>query len=134
MQSILSTTLRNYTEPLVLSVYNSMKLAHGIQMQIYPNQLKKYPKFRTRLNYEAINKNRTIARVHKKSDVASYDYKVGNHVEFSKLFMKTYMAHYTAFDDTCDLSALLSLIGSIDIFPQPVKNVANKVCYNTNLY
>ncbi|CAG2199188.1 unnamed protein product [Mytilus edulis] len=130
MQSILSTTLRNYTEPLVLSVYNSMKIAHGIQMQIYPNQLKKYPKFRTRLNYEAINKNRTIARVHKKSDVASYDYKVGNHVEFSKLFMKTYMAHYTAFDDTCDLSALLSLIGSIDIFPQPVKNVANKIRLN----
>ncbi|CAG2196366.1 unnamed protein product [Mytilus edulis] len=40
------------------------------------------------------------------------------------------MAHYTAFDDTCDLSALLSLIGSIDIFPQPVKNVANKIRLN----
>ncbi|CAC5360155.1 unnamed protein product [Mytilus coruscus] len=92
--------------------------------------LKKYPKFRTRLNYEAINKNRAIARIHKKPDVVNYDYKVGNHVEFSKLFMKTYMAQYSAFDETCDLSALLSLIGSIDIFPQPVKNVAMKIRLN----
>lgn len=87
-----------------------------------------YPKSTRQLNYEAINKNHSIARIGRKPDIANYDYKVGNHVEFSKLFMQTYMAHYTAFDETCDLSALLSLIVSIDTFPQPVKNVAMKVC------
>ncbi|XP_052089264.1 uncharacterized protein LOC127726006 [Mytilus californianus] len=37
------------------------------------------------------------------------------------------MAQYTAFDDTCDLSALLGIILSIDKFPQTVRNVAAKV-------
>ncbi|CAC5360145.1 unnamed protein product [Mytilus coruscus] len=107
-----------------------MKLSHGIQTQTYPNQLKKYPKSRRQLNYESINKNHAIARIGRKQDLVNYDYKVGNHVEFSKLFMKTYMAQYTAFDETCDLSALLSLIVSIDKFPKPVKNAAMKIRSN----
>ncbi|CAG2199184.1 unnamed protein product [Mytilus edulis] len=124
LQNILSPTLRNFTEPVVLNLYNYMKISHNIDTQTYPNQLQQYPKGRTRLNYEVINNNRTKPRVHKKPDVANFDYKVGNHVQFSKLFMKTFMAQYSAFDDTCDLSALLSLISSIDTFPQPVKKVA----------
>ncbi|XP_076079299.1 uncharacterized protein LOC143049581 [Mytilus galloprovincialis] len=127
LQSIVSTTLRNYTEPVVLSLYNALKRSHKIHTQTYPNQQKMYPKSTRQLNYEAINKNHSIARIGRKPDIANYDYKVGNHVEFSKLFMQTYMAHYTAFDETCDLSALLSLIVSIDTFPQPVKNVAMKL-------
>lgn len=123
LQNILSPTLRNFTEPVVLNLYNYMKISHNIDTQTYPNQLQQYPKGRTRLNYDAINKNS------KKPRVANFDYKVGNHVQFSKLFMQTFMAQYTAFDETCDLSALLSLIGNIDKFPQPVKNVAMKVSY-----
>ncbi|CAG2196358.1 unnamed protein product [Mytilus edulis] len=133
LQSIVSTTLRNYTEPVVLSLYNALKRSHKIHTQTYPNQQKMYPKSTRQLNYEAINKNHSIARIGRKPDIANYDYKVGNHVEFSKLFMQTYMAHYTAFDETCDLSALLSLIVSIDTFPQPVKNVAMKT-YESSLY
>ncbi|CAC5416529.1 unnamed protein product [Mytilus coruscus] len=87
---------------------------------------KKYPKSTRQLNYEAINKNYSIARIGRKPDVPNYDYKVGNHVEFSKLFMRTCIAQYTAFDGTCDLSAHC-LIVSIDTFPQQVQKVAIKL-------
>jgi hypothetical protein len=50
------------------------------------------------------------------------DYKVRNHVDFSKLFLATNMAIYTAFDETVDISALLGMIISIDTFPQNVRN------------
>ncbi|CAG2242224.1 unnamed protein product [Mytilus edulis] len=107
LQSILYPTLRKFSEPVVLNLYNAMKISHRIHIQTYPNQLIKYPKPRTRLNYEAINNNHSI-KIGRKPNVANYDYKVVNHVEFSKLFMQTYMAN-------------------IDTFPQPVKNVATKL-------
>lgn len=124
----MSPTLRNYVEPVVLRLYNSLKLSHGIDVQTYPKQQSVYSKYRVQLNYGAINKNNSIL-IGKKPNLINYDYKVVNHVEFSKLFLQTHMAQYTAFDETCDMSALLSLIISIDTFPQTVKNVAMKVCY-----
>ncbi|XP_076078249.1 uncharacterized protein LOC143048448 [Mytilus galloprovincialis] len=99
---------------------------HGIQTQIYPDQLKQYPNAGHNLNYEAINNNHLIPRV-RRTDVGNYDYKVTSHVEFSKLFLKTFMTQYTAFDESCDLSALLGIIINIDTFSKPVKNVALKV-------
>ncbi|CAC5416519.1 unnamed protein product [Mytilus coruscus] len=108
IQSILSPIFRKFTEPVVLNLYNSMKLSHNIDTQTYPNQLKKYPNSRGQLNYEAINKNHYITRIGKKPDVVKYDYR------------------YTAFDETCDMSVILSLIVSIGTFPQSVKNVAMK--------
>ncbi|CAC5372905.1 unnamed protein product [Mytilus coruscus] len=127
IHSVLSPTLRKYIEPVVSNLYNSLQQTHGIQTQTYPKQLKKCPNSGRELNCEAINNNRLIPRVHRKPDVSKYDYKVTNHVEFSKLFLKTFMAQYTALDDTCDLSALLGIILSIDKFPQTVRNVASKV-------
>ena len=58
-----------------------------------------------------------------------YDYKVRNHVDFSKLFLATNIAIYTAFDETVDISALLGMIINIDTFPQNVRNTAAKVTY-----
>ncbi|XP_071133358.1 uncharacterized protein [Mytilus edulis] len=128
IQTVLSPTLRNYMEPVVHNLYNSLQKTNGIQTQTYPKQQKKYPKSaKTFLNYEAINNNRLIPRVRRKPDVSKYDFKVLNHVDFSKLFLKSFMAHYTAFDETCDLSAILGIIISVDKFPQKVQNVAFKV-------
>lgn len=128
IQTVLSPTLRNYMEPVVHNLYNSLQKTNGIQTQTYPKQQKKYPKSaKTFLNYEAINNNRLIPRVRRKPDVSKYDFKVLNHVDFSKLFLKSFMAHYTAFDETCDLSAILGIIISVDKFPQIVQNVALKV-------
>ncbi|CAG2192660.1 unnamed protein product [Mytilus edulis] len=56
-----------------------------------------------------------------------YDYTIKSAVDLSKLFLPTHMAHYTGFDDTCDISALLGLIINIDKFPQIVKSDAEEV-------
>ena len=79
------------------------------------------------LNYEAINNNKSLVWVRGKGDNRSYDYNVQNDVDFSKLFLQTHMAQYIGFDDTCDLSALLSLIIDIDTFPQIVRTTAQTV-------
>lgn len=110
-----------------------MKFSHNIDTQTYPNHLKRYPNSGSQLNYEAINKNHYITLIGRIPDVAKYDYRVRNHIEFSKLFLRTIMAQYTAFDETCDVSALLSLIINIGTFPQSVKNVALKVRYKINI-
>ncbi|CAC5416526.1 unnamed protein product [Mytilus coruscus] len=127
IQSVLAPTLRKFTEPVARNLYNVTQNTHGIQTQTYPNQLKKYPSSGRDLNYEAINNNHLIPRVRRQPDVGKYDYKVTSHVEFSKLFLNTFMAQYTAFNETCDLSALLGIIINIDKFPQPVQSVALKV-------
>jgi hypothetical protein len=80
------------------------------------------------LNYEAINNNSKIISKHRKS---KYDYKVRNHVDFSKLFLATNMAIYTAFDETVDISALLGMIINIDTFPQNVRNISDQVSITT---
>lgn len=129
IQSVLAPTLRKFAEPVTRNLYSMIQNTHGIQTQIYPDQLKQYPNAGHNLNYEAINNNHLIPRV-RRTDVGKYDYKVTSHVEFSKLFLKTFMAKYTAFDESCDLSALLGIIINIDTFSKPVKNVALKVsCY-----
>jgi K+/H+ antiporter YhaU regulatory subunit KhtT len=63
-----------------------------------------------------------------------YDYKVRNHVDFSKLFLATNIAIYTAFDETVDISALLGMIINIDSFPQNVQNTADQVKYYYYIY
>lgn len=82
------------------------------------------------LNYEAINNNKTTS----KNQKSMYDYQVRNHVDFSKLFLATNMAIYTAFDETVDISALLGIIINIDNFPKHVQNTAAQVTYYYYIY
>lgn len=58
-----------------------------------------------------------------------YNYKVQNAVDFSKLFLPLNIAHYTAFDEACDSSALLGIIINVNTFPVAVQNDANAVSY-----
>ena len=126
LQNIISPTLRTYTEPIIINIY---KQCAAIDRQSYPNQLERYgTTCKKKLNYEAINNNNKIIPKHQQS---MYDYKVRNHVDFSKLFLATNMAIYTAFDETVDISALLGMIINIDTFPQNVRNIAAQVSITT---
>ena len=128
LQNIISPTLRTYTEPIIINIY---KQCAAIDRQSYPYQLERYgTTCKKKLNYEAINNNKTIPK-HQKS---MYDYKVRNHVDFSKLFLATNMAIYTAFDETVDISALLGMIINIDTFPQNVRNISDQVRYYYYVY
>ena len=45
-----------------------------------------------------------------------FDCRVKSHVDFARLYVEKYMAKFTAFDDHCDASAVLSLLGGVPVF------------------
>ena len=65
-----------------------------------------------KLNYESINGNFTTH----KSSHRKYDYAVKDPVSLAKLFMKQFMASFTGFDQTMDISAALSVIAEAPPF------------------
>lgn len=129
LHSVISPTLRTFITPVLDTLYNSLVVSDNIDKQTYSTHLKKYVPTKTNLNYEAINTNSTKL-VRNVKQYMQYDYKVYNAVDLSKLFVQTFMAHYTAIDDSCDSSALLGII--INILPSlqyPAKNASIKQSY-----
>ncbi|CAG2193034.1 unnamed protein product [Mytilus edulis] len=118
LHSILAPALRKYVEPIVTNLYNSLKISDHIDLQTYQGHLQTYGTANIHLNYYPINNNKATR------GYQTYDYKVQNAVDLSKLFLKTHMANYTAFDESCDSSALLGMIVNIDIFPVNVQRDA----------
>ncbi|XP_076084884.1 uncharacterized protein LOC143055605 [Mytilus galloprovincialis] len=123
LHNILSPSLRKYVDPVVKKLYNALKSSDQIDIQTQTKYLRKYGAANFNLNYEAINNNKATRGFHS----VPYDYKVQNAVDLSKLFLQTHMSHYTAFDETCDSSALLGIIIKIDKFPLIVQTAANDV-------
>ncbi|CAC5410668.1 unnamed protein product [Mytilus coruscus] len=123
LHSILSPALRKYVEPVVTNLYNSLKLSDQIDLQTYQGHLRTYGVGNIYLNYEPINNNKTTHGYR----TVCYDYKVQNAVDLSKLFLQTSMVHYTAFNESCDSSALLGMIISIDKFPVNVQTASRNV-------
>ncbi|VDI46319.1 Hypothetical predicted protein [Mytilus galloprovincialis] len=105
LHSILSPALRKYVDPVVTNLYNLLKISDQIDLQSNTNYLRTYGAASMYLNYEAINNNKTTHGYR----TVLWDYNVQNAVDLSKLFLQTHMAHYTAFDGSCDSSALLWL-------------------------
>ncbi|XP_071172953.1 uncharacterized protein [Mytilus edulis] len=123
LHSVISPTLRTFITPVLDTLYNSLVVSDNIDKQTYSTHLKKYIPTKTNLNYEAINTNSTKL-VRNVKQYMQYDYRVYNAVDLSKLFVQTFMAHYTAIDDSCDSSALLGII--INILPS-LQSTAKKV-------
>ncbi|CAG2253724.1 unnamed protein product [Mytilus edulis] len=126
LHSVLSPALRTYVGPIITALHNELIRFHKIDAQIYPNHLRNYPPTNVYLNYEAANNNKKKHGNQK----AKYDYTITTAVDLSKLFMQTHMALYSGFDETCDSSALLGLIISIDKFAPVVKSDAENIRQN----
>ncbi|CAG2200900.1 unnamed protein product [Mytilus edulis] len=123
LQCASQTALRKYVAPVVSILYNSLKLSDQIDLQTHQRHLRTYGTTRFYLNYEAINRN----KLSHGNRTALYDYKIQNAVDLSKLFLQTHMIHYTAFNETCDSSALLGMIINIDKFPVNVQTAASTI-------
>ncbi|CAC5386842.1 unnamed protein product [Mytilus coruscus] len=109
LQNVLTPVLRQYVSKSMTQIYKTLIQApNNIDTQCYQNYLELYQNV-VLLNYEAVNNNK-IVRSGKRKDYKKYDYKIQNHVDFSKLFLSTSMAQYVGFDETCDSSALLTII------------------------
>ncbi|XP_045170230.2 uncharacterized protein LOC123532733 [Mercenaria mercenaria] len=122
LHSIISPALRKCIPKAMQSLYTSLKQLSNIEKQTFRTHLKRYAPTNKTLNYTAINCN-----LRHKGCEQFYDYNVHDEVELSKLFLPTYMALYTGFDDTCDSSALLGIIINVDIFPAPLRTAAEEI-------
>lgn len=128
LHSIISPLLRKYVDPIVSNLYNVLVSRKSFDTQSFNGHLEKEPPSNKYfLNYESINNNMGVPKIKKYNtlvkDYQKYDYKVRSHVDFSKLFLQPNMALYSAFDDSCDSSALLGMIINISSFPTAVRIV-----------
>jgi hypothetical protein len=119
-----------------LAEYNNLKLNHGIDVQTsHSFPAPKYPPGNV-MNYENINGNDTKLKppLYRRYDYSKFDYNVKSHVDFAKLFLQNHMAKFNAFDDTCDASAVLNLLGRVPIFSAALQNAANVVREGRNAW
>ena len=82
-----------------------------IDKQVYPKHQNKLPSSTVQLKYKNINNN----KVHKKSH-SLYDYAVKDSLSLAKLFVEPFMAKFTGFDQTMDMSAILAVMSEADPF------------------
>ncbi|XP_028407412.1 uncharacterized protein LOC114530031 [Dendronephthya gigantea] len=136
LNHVVVPAIRPVLEQEILKEYNDLKLNHNIHVQTrhsFPS-----PKYTTgnAMKYENINGNDTKLKTphHKKFDYSKFDYKVTSHVDFAKLFLQNYMAKLSAFDETCDASAVLTLLGRIPVFSAALQNAANVVREGRNAW
>ena len=123
LHTIIVPFLRKNAAKKLDQLWNDLKMKNKIDVQHYPNQLPSYQT--TYLNYEAINNN---SKVRGRNRQEQYDYNIKNSVDLSKLFIhETNMIKHTGFDDSCDASALLSIIINSSICPPSAKDSAIKV-------
>ena len=115
--------------------YNNLKLSNHIDVQVTHSFPAPYPTGNA-LNYENINANNTKLKPphYKKYDYSTFDYRVTSYVDFAKLFLPIYMAKFTAFDETCDASAVLNLLDRVPIFSAALQNAANVVREGRNTW
>ncbi|KAL9988296.1 hypothetical protein ACROYT_G002727 [Oculina patagonica] len=109
--------------------YNILKTSHNIHAQSFPHHLRKWPATcRDLLKYENINSNDTLPKLkYGKYNYSAFNYQVTSHVDLARLYVQNYMAHFTAFDDHCDASAVLTLLGGVPVFSAAVQTAAGDV-------
>ena len=136
LNHVLAPSIRPILEQEVLKEYNDLKSNHHVDVQNTHNfPFPKYPKHNA-MKYENINCNDTkLKSPHfKKYDYSKFDYKVTSHVDFAKLFLQSHMAKFSAFDKTCDVSAVLNLLGRLPVFLSALRNAANIVREGRNAW
>ena len=111
LTKVLTPTLRNAVAAELQKWYNLLSQPPiEIHKQVYGTHKKTLPPSTLFLQYKNINGN----NVHKSS--SAYDYAVNDHLSLAELFVQPFMAKFTGFDDTMDLSALLSIMCEADPF------------------
>ena len=125
LNKILVPQIRPFVEREVEKQYNNLKTSHNIDTQSSSGRLKSWHKF---LKYENINNNNLHPKLRGgKWDYSVFDCKVLSHADFAKLYVENYMAKFNAFDDHCDASAVLTLLGSVPVFLSPVQAAAGVI-------
>ena len=127
LNKILTPRIRPFVEQGVNTEYNNLKASHNIHGQSTSSCLQRWPpgKF---LKYENINGNDVHPRLPGgRFNNFLFDCRVTSHVDFARLYVENYMSKFTAFDDHCDASAVLLLLGRVPAFNMAVQTAADVV-------
>ena len=125
LNKILILQIRPFVEQGINTEYTNLTNSHNIDTQSTSGRLQRWPQV---LKYENINGN----DVHPKLPGGRFSYslfdcRVTSHVDFARLYVQNHMAHFTAFDDHCDASAVLTLLGRVPVFSVAVQTAADHV-------
>lgn len=111
LSKVLTPVLQNVVEKEMHQLYQRLILPPtSIQSQTFSSHLEDLSPSTMRLNYVNINNNRDESSRH------NYDYGIRDEVSLAKLFVQPIMANFTAFDESLDLSAALSILCSAPNF------------------
>ena len=104
LTKVLTPALRNVVATELQSWYNLLcQPPVEIHKQSYSKHKKTLPPLTITLNYKNINNN-------KGKSPRAYDYSVQDDLSLAKLFVQPFMAHFTGFDQTMDMSAVLTVM------------------------
>ena len=130
LNKILTPQIRPFVERNVKTEYKKVKTSHNIHVQSTSGCLQQWRHF---LKYENINGNDGHRKLRGgRLDYSLFDCRVMTHVDFAKLYVQNHMAHFNAFDDHCDASAVLTLLGQVPVFSLAVKTAADYVRVERN--
>ena len=124
--------IRTFVEKEVQKDYVNLKTSHGIDSQSSSGRLKKWSS--TFLKYENINGNDAVPKLHGKFNYAAFDCRIMSHVDYAKLYLENYMAKFTVFDEHCDASAVLNLLGRVPVFSLAAQSAAHNVRRDRNAW
>lgn len=118
LNTILIPQIRPFVENGIETEYNTLKTTHNIHVQSSHARLQRWPATATKfLRYENINGNDARPKLHGgKFNYSLFKCHVNSHVDFARLYVEKHMAKFTAFDDHCDASAVLSLLVGVPVF------------------
>ncbi len=125
LNKILIPQIRPFVEQGIETEYNNLKTSHNIDTQSSSGRLQRWPQV---LKYENINGNDGHPKLPGgRFNYSLFDCKVTSHVDFARLYVQNHMAHFTAFDDHCDASTVLTLLGWVPAFSAAVQTAADHV-------
>ena len=125
LSKVLTPVIRTVVEHEMQQLYQRLIVPpFNVHSQTFACHLKCLPPSKLALNYASINNNKIIHQA--SSD--SYDYSVKDDVSLAKLFVKPFMASFTGFNRSLDLSAALSILcGAPNFVFQAVDIIATDV-------
>ena len=103
LSKVIAPALRKVLASEVQKWYNQLcRAPDQIDKQLPRKYKKTLPPSGFRLNYKSINNN--------DKSLGAYDFAVKDSLSLAKLFIQPHMAKFTGFDDTIDMSAILTVI------------------------
>ena len=129
LSKVLTPVIRTVVEHEMQKLYQALIVPPiNIHSQTFVSRSKCLYPSTVALNYATINNNKHQA------SPSSYDYRVKDDVSLAKLFVKPFMASFTGFDGSLDLSAALSILcgapnfvfQGVDIIATEVRSVRNE--------